>query len=540
MAKIYSIKTPSGNPVRAEEAWKDSDGNLLNKKATIDTAQTITGQKTFSQPVKADEIDNANGNALVRYKATEGKNVFGGVNYDNVLMGKSDRPFYSKDGSDFNGSEMALKSDVPVTYIETTYANLVSLRNNKQLVRGATYRITDYQCTTTQNDTQSANHQFDILVVADDVATLNENARALLHDGDTYFSQYGCKLEAWQLKYCLDNDTSRFGWADETNGKGVIHYMKDEFGNECHYDFKNIQFKRYLASDYSSVLADMIDGDWTSSEYLATQEENVELINAYDESDFKWCYTFCNSGYIDASLNGEKSGLAEEGYYMQICWGNSIGLLRSAQSVDEGDIKNVQLLNNIVFQVTNEDDTSIAPSKIYSNVFGDNCRNMTIAGHFHSNVFGENCYTNLFFKCSSNTFGNYCSSNTFGNYCSSNTFGNNCSSNTFGNYCSSNTFGNNCYYNTFGNDCSSNTFGNDCWYNTLLDETQTDMARYNILDNGVSYINLTTQDGSGYLQNVHIHSGVAGTRSSKKTIYVSRGLNYSSDYYATGSKSENI
>ena len=31
-------------------------------------------------------------------------------------------------------------------------------------------------------------------------------------------------------------------------GKGVIYYMKDEHGNECPYDFKNIQFKRYCCS----------------------------------------------------------------------------------------------------------------------------------------------------------------------------------------------------------------------------------------------------------------------------------------------------
>jgi hypothetical protein len=38
----------------------------------------------------------------------------------------------------------------------------------------------------------------------------------------------------------LDNDSSRFAWADTENGEGVIYYMKDEFNNECPYDFKNI------------------------------------------------------------------------------------------------------------------------------------------------------------------------------------------------------------------------------------------------------------------------------------------------------------
>jgi hypothetical protein len=50
----------------------------------------------------------------------------------------------------------------------------------------------------------------------------------------------GINASAWELKYCLDNDTTRFAWADEENGKGVIYYMKDEKNNECPYDFKNI------------------------------------------------------------------------------------------------------------------------------------------------------------------------------------------------------------------------------------------------------------------------------------------------------------
>lgn len=113
MAKtVYSIKTLDGNPVRAEEAWKDSDGGLLNKKVTTDTDQTIDGVKTFSTYAKIDEIDNTSGNALVRHKATEGKNVFGGVNHDAVIMGKSDRPYYSKDGADFDGEKMSLVKDV--------------------------------------------------------------------------------------------------------------------------------------------------------------------------------------------------------------------------------------------------------------------------------------------------------------------------------------------------------------------------------------------------------------------------------------------
>ncbi len=40
---IEAMKSPSGNPLRVEEAWKDSEGNLLTKKATkVDTTEPDT------------------------------------------------------------------------------------------------------------------------------------------------------------------------------------------------------------------------------------------------------------------------------------------------------------------------------------------------------------------------------------------------------------------------------------------------------------------------------------------------------------------
>ena len=127
-----------------------------------------------------------------------------------------------------------------------TWFELKTLRDNSQLVPGRQYRITDYQCTTTQANTRSEEHQFDIIVTADSRNKLNENARSIQHTySDTdYLKNFD--LNAWKLKYCLDNDINRFAWADTANGKGVIYYMKDEWNNEAPYDFKNIQFKRKI------------------------------------------------------------------------------------------------------------------------------------------------------------------------------------------------------------------------------------------------------------------------------------------------------
>ena len=135
--------------------------------------------------------------------------------------------------------------------VKTTHEELKSLRDNNILTPGQLYRITDYVATTTQEGTRSAGHAFDIIVMALSNSELSEEAKAIAHSGDTHFAN--CELSAWELKYCLDNDTNRFAWADETNGKGVIYYMKDEWNNECPYDFKNIQFKRYAITNVSTT-----------------------------------------------------------------------------------------------------------------------------------------------------------------------------------------------------------------------------------------------------------------------------------------------
>lgn len=126
--------------------------------------------------------------------------------------------------------------------VVTTWANLVSLRSNSELKPGVLYRISDYTTATNAYGTQSAAHNFDVIVQALGIAQLSENAKAIMRTGDTYFSN--SNLEAWELKYCLANDATRFTWAS-SSGKGVIYWMKDEFGNEAPFDFKNIKFARY-------------------------------------------------------------------------------------------------------------------------------------------------------------------------------------------------------------------------------------------------------------------------------------------------------
>ena len=245
--------------------------------------------------------------------------------------------------------------------ISVTYSELVQLRDLGVLYPGATYRITDYQCSSSDNDTSVASNKFDILVKAIDTDKLSEHCRALRNASDSYFPEE-TNFEAWEIWYCLDNDTSRFGWAS-ASGKGVIYRLIDEFGNDCPYDFKNIMFKR-TASWFS------LHEDWCN-----------EALGDVPTTD-KLYFTFS----LIASANSNGTDLSTNYYngqkYLKF-YQNKIAPYYSGS---------VQQLNKNVFILK-----SISDMGCYSNTFGNYC---------YSNTFGNNCY--------SNTFGNSCYSNTFG------------------------------------------------------------------------------------------------------------------------------
>ena len=505
------------------------------------------------------------------------------------------------------------QKEYPNYYVSITYANLVTLRNGGHLIPGRWYRITDYECSTTQQDTQSAGHLFDILVRADDNSHLNENAFAIHHSGDTYFQN--SKLEAWKLKYCLDNDASRFGWAaDGTGGfyieytikeevyrifrtaiiedkvvvwvfgegkdalyttanpqvgdniyddaelnnavqtvsatgtiagvagKGVVYWMKDEWDNECPYDFKNIQFKRFEItavknghnnSDYYNEGDHPLVGTW------GLPNPQVEV----DSETEEWFYTFSSmeSGtVVDASLAFDYNPISGQGS-------------GAGQNKMEGAVKGRFFLCNNVFINTqgslvcsgntfgcgcfentfgNNCNSNTFADNCYKNTFGNYFQNNTFGNYFQNNTFGNNCQYNTFGNsCYNNTFGNYCYNNTFGNNCSGNTFGNNCSGNTFGNGCTYNTFGNYCYNNTFGNECYYNTFGNECHYNTFgnyfQNNTFGNYIKNSTVFNGVQYCSVTGgASSSSYVQNAQILNGTAGANANLLTIAFTANVSY--------------
>lgn len=438
--------------------------------------------------------------------------------------------------------------------VAITYADLKALRQAGNLVPGTWYRITDYVCTTTQDNTQSAEHAFDVIVRADDTSHLNENAFAAHHEGDEYFAN--CKLEAWELKYCLDNDTNRFAWADDENGTGVIFYMKDEWNNECPYDFKNIMFKRWAVTEVTDSVLDqdtvdalneifVFDGS-DNSKFQARfgyQENNCtygSTTHVVDAEDSGWYYTFSiimndtDSGEFaidnieDGSIKGNNFYNDEGGGGFH---GNSMKPRYNNMASDEGGIDGAQVLNNIVFNGYYENSEE-APYiyACFMNHLGGNCYDNTFGNSCGSNSFGNGCYYNSFGNnCGANSFGNGCVRNTFGNYCYNNSFGNDCYNNSFGNDFQNNSFGNNCQRNSFGNDCrynsfgnyfqnnsfgngcNYNSFGNNCWNNSFGNYCQ------NItVFEGVQYCSVTGGASNAPVKNAQILNGTAGASSANK------------------------
>ena len=349
-------------------------------------------------------------------------------------------------------SSVSSGGDAVTTLVQSiTWSDLKAKRDAGELTPGMQYRITDYQCTTTTEGTKSAGHAFDIIATADDESTLNEVARAIKHDGETdYFANND--LSAWQIWYCLDNNTTRFGWADSTNGKGVIYRMIDEWNNDVPYDFKNIQFYRQWDEDKQL---------WST---ISTDAVGVP------------CYTFSSEGDSSAIEFTDMTLMLDRQVY-----GNTIKAYALSNQVLNNNCFFGEGCNYNIFGYDCQNNTLESSC---NNTFGNRCNDNTIKSDCQNNTFGSGCNCNIFgYSCQNNTFGNSCTNNTFDNGCEHNTFGNICDNNNLGNSCGNNIFGNCCTNNILGSNSSANSFGNICQNNTFENSCNNNTFNENCIKN---------------------------------------------------------
>ena len=340
-----------------------------------------------------------------------------------------------------------------------THAELKAIRDNAELKVGHLYRITDYVATTTQEHTQSAGHPFDILVKAVSESELETKVSAVRHDGDEYFAN--SDLPAWELWYSLDNDPSRFAWADEVNGKGVVFRMIDENNNECPYDFKGIVMR--------------------------------DALNTADESFY---YTFDTLG-ADLSLDGSQ------------CYNN----------VMKEYIDGVQRINRIVFITKHHKNVNgnFFDILCYNNTLDGSCRNLRFERECYGNKFGFGCTTSNFeTKFRNNVVGEEVQSVNVGKGASENVFGSNIYYSTFGTYFRKNKVAGYVYYCDFGHYVQNMIMGKDA------DNIQTHFRHF-IVEGNNTYFNLVKDDNIAartYVGNVTISQGTSGTSSSRLSMLI--------------------
>lgn len=321
-----SLKTINDNSLLGSGNITIDGGNLFYTGADGDS---ISSGDTLNEAIEYLDTNK------VRYKSynnktamdTDSGSVNGTIGYDGF-----NEEFYIWNTD--SGEWLKLGGE---PLVETTYSDLLTLKSNSKLVPGVRYRITDFVTTTKTANTQSAGHPFDVIVLALSQNKLADEARAIQHEGDTYFSS--SRLEAWKIWYSTEetSSSSLCDWSvlPSNGGKGTIYRMIDEWGNDCPYDFKNIQFKRKM----------------TGSEYDPTSGTDT------------WVYTFCSRSFADASK------ITTLDVYK-----NVMGIYLPST--------NKRALNNIVY---------LGVTFCATNQIGDYCYNCTFGDNTYDTVIGNSC-----------------------------------------------------------------------------------------------------------------------------------------------------
>ena len=200
--------------------------------------------------------------------------------------------------------------------IEVTYSELVDLRDNGLLIPNAKYQITDYVTMINEHSVNmlalsgldgstdlpidyyklaestygtQAYKQFDIIATALDSSHLDENCRMTKHGNETYFDDFG--LHRWKIKYCLDNDTSRFEFACSHNEITAVIGTGDTVSvtGTAYNTTPHLQQVAQNEHHYSGVITDgstfgaityMLIGDDTTTMY----DENHNVIGQLTSS----------------------------------------------------------------------------------------------------------------------------------------------------------------------------------------------------------------------------------------------------------------
>ena len=373
-----------------------------------------------------------------------------------------------------------------------SWAEAVALRNDGLLETDKRYRIIDYVTTTSTHDTKSAMHHFDLILTPLSEKEFSSDVKPVRDTYDPYFND--CDINAWELKYCLDNDRARFAWADEKNGKGVIYYMKDEWGNEAPYDFKNIMFRRWCIEGHEhnkGVYFGVVDPA-TNTLYPTGSKAN------YDYGEFY--YTFSGISYANQDVNPEESAYLTHNnlriYDMTTYPFRLVGKVKEDKDGKSSDL----CLGNVIKETFDRQAIRILPNNVFisypsfwkegddgtfstslatciMNFMDTACFGNTVCGEATGNKFGIGCSFNIIKKNGNdNRFMPWCRGNFMEKDCLMNVLDTQCNDNVF-NVSNGNVLGKYCSGNSIKLS-NSNFLNNVCIENTVYD------SNYNMLGVG--------------------------------------------------------
>lgn len=454
--------------------------------------------------------------------------------------------------------------------IKITYQELKTLRDNSELVPGQTYQITDYETITTEYETATANHYFDVVVTAESENTLAQQAYAAHSERDTdgYFAN--SDLSKWILNYSLDNAGSEFEWAPSDDGyvRRVYIYGED-FDYPCllerdHYSDTSVDDKMLYAfytSDYYTYYSDSEDVTNESVVYSYAGEtlenlsfivhegnfnpgkgiiyrmidefgndlpydfKNILIVNEYTMSGSLglrntnptsaptrtpvYRYTFGKT--TDASLNdcSNNKVVADVSSLRHACFFGE----QCTNNYLERCLGTILLGNNTNINLI-EAPTLKIPYGVYNFSMGSNSSFSIVTvvsqSKMHDITIGEYCTNiSLASEISNIIIGDNCDNIKISDSCTNITVGDYCTNNTFEQYCTNNVLGNNCNNNNFK--CTSYTqFGNPK-YSAASGNTLGEYCNDNTFMGGCSYNDLGDNCEGNVFQSIVVSSSVGMT-----------------------------
>ena len=190
----------------------------------------------------------------------DGKSAYQ-VAVDNGFEGSEAEWLESLKGKDAEGGA------TPSGLIEVTQTELFRLRDNSLLIVGQEYKVIDYVSHYDEYNATSAKHPYDLIIRANGVSSWCENAKASIHEGDTYFAQND--LTKWELKV-------------DSNLKVV--WLKDEYENEAPFDFKNVLWEGFFYT-FSLVSTEGTIADCSLVQYKCYRNRLMHKVDITDIAD---------------------------------------------------------------------------------------------------------------------------------------------------------------------------------------------------------------------------------------------------------------